>query len=166
MNRDMQITLEVNHQAENFYPDAIQLGDHAAYALKARRRSQLTGLENLAENALKVSDVLDYVKRQTARFLEWRQTLPPAAAPQGNASRSGDDPEILGFGERLRWHLEKDLEKRCDNICDRLKIDKKGEENRKLRRRVYLLLIRQFIRQMVIEYEFRVSFADAKKGEA
>ena len=35
MKKEMQIILEVNNQAENFYEDAILLGDHAAYALKA-----------------------------------------------------------------------------------------------------------------------------------
>ncbi len=76
MKQEMQIILEVNDQAELFYEDAIQIGDHAAYALKARHRSQMTGLENVAESALKASDVLDYVKRQTARFPYWRQNFP------------------------------------------------------------------------------------------
>jgi hypothetical protein len=156
MNREMQIILEVNQQAENFYDDAVLLGDHAAYALKARRRSQMTGLENVAESALKASDVLDYVKRQTARFVDWRQDMPGAPSKQG-------------FGERLKEFLEKRLAERRDVICSekRLNISDKTDEGRLLRRRIYLLLIRQFLRQMVAQYEYRVSLDnlnDAKKG--
>ena len=170
MKKDMQIILEVHNQAENFYPDAVLLGDHAAYALKARRRSQMTGLETLAESALKVSDILDYIKRQTARFVDWRQTFAPAATNQANGSASGsgaeDDPANMGFGERLKRYVEKDLLEKRNTICskNRLNIDDTTEEGRKLRRRVYLLLIRQFTRQMVREYEFRVSFDSTKKG--
>ncbi|GEM_PF-803462 len=167
ISKDRQIALEVNNQAENFYEDAVQLGDHAAYVLKARHRSQLTGLENLAESAWKVSDVLDYVKRQTARFIYQRQTWPQEAQNQAGGT-DRDASATLGFGERLLSYLEKNLEKRCDEICRRLEIKADSDEGRKQRRRVHLLLIRQFIRQMVIEYEFRVSFEteNAKKGEA
>lgn len=166
ISKDRQIILEVNNLAENFYEDAVQLGDHAAYALKARRRSQLTGLENLAESAWKVSDVLDYVKRQTARFIYWRQTWPQDAQKQTGGRAVRDASATLGFGERLLSYLQDDLKDKCKTICDTLEIKGDSDEGRKLRRRVYLLLIRQFVRQMVIEYEFQVGFEGAKKGEA
>jgi len=154
MKREMQIILEVNHQAENFYEDAILLGDHAAYALTIRHRSQMTGLENIAESALKTSDVLDYVKRQTARFAYWRQDFPNGEASKGS------------FGERLRTYLEEELAKKRDVICrERLKIGDKTDEHRQIRRRVYLLLMRQFLRNMIAHYEYRVSFSETpKKG--
>jgi hypothetical protein len=44
MNREMQIILEVNIQAEKFYDQAIRLGEHAAFVLGRDRRSQMTGL--------------------------------------------------------------------------------------------------------------------------
>ena len=154
MKIEMQIILEVNHQAENFYEDAILLGDHAAYALTIRHRSQMTGLENIAECALKASDVLDYVKRQTARFAYWRQDFPNGEASKGS------------FGERLRTYLEEELAKKRDVICrERLKIGDKTDEHRQIRRRVYLLLMRQFLRNMIAHYEYRVSFSETpKKG--
>jgi len=153
MNKDMQIIREVNIQAEYFYADAIQLGNHAAYALRKNHRSQLTGLENLANSALKVADILDYVKRQTARFPYWREGFPPAENP------------TQSFGERLKDYLEIKLQERRDIICGpkMLNIDNKTEENRHLRRRIYLLLIRQFLRQMIIQYEFNVSFDGSRK---
>jgi hypothetical protein len=154
MKQEMQIILEVSNQAENFYEDAIQLGDHAAYALTIRHRSQMTGLENIAESALKYSDVLDYIKRQTARFSYWRQDFPNGEAPKGS------------FGERLKVQLEDDLAKKRDVICkEKLKIGDKSDKDRQVRRRVYLLLIRQFLRHMVAQYEYRVSFSELpKKG--
>lgn len=160
MRQEMQIILEVSDQAELFYEDAIQIGDHAAYVLKARHRSQMTGLENVAESALKASDVLDYVKRQTARFSYWRQNF-PASEDVNNGVGSY---EI--FGERLKNYLEDTLAKMRDSICkDKLKIGDKTDADRHTRRRVYLLLIRQFLRQVVIQYEYRVSFVSTKKGD-
>ena len=148
MNKGMQIIREVNIQAENFYEDAIQLGDHAAYALTKAHRSQMTGLENIAESALKASDILDYIKRQTARTLSWRQVFP------------GEKPSDEAFGERLKNYLEKELARKRDAICGSkmLRIGNETDEDKTLRRHVYLLLIRQFIRQVVAEYEYRVSF--------
>jgi len=150
----MQIIREVNIQAENFYEDAVQIGDHAAYALTKAHRSQLTGLENIAEGALKVSDILDYIKRQTARFPYWRQSFP------------GEKPSDEAFGERLKNYLEKELTRKRDVICNAkmLNIGDKTDEDKTLRRRIYLLLIRQFMRQMVAEYEYRVSFERDRKG--
>jgi len=154
MNKGMQIIREVNIQAENFYEDAIQLGDHAAYALTKAHRSQMTGLENIAESALKASDILDYIKRQTARTLSWRQVFP------------GEKPSDEAFGERLKNYLEKELARKRDAICGSkmLRIGNETDEDKTLRRHVYLLLIRQFIRQVVAEYEYRVSFERDKKG--
>ena len=70
---EMQVIREVNIQAEAMYENAVQLGDHAAYVLGKKHRSQMTSLESIAESALKTSDILDYVKKQTARFDYWRR---------------------------------------------------------------------------------------------
>ena len=174
MKIEMQIILEVNNQAENFYEDAVRLGDHAAYALTIRHRSQVAGLENIAESALKVSDILDYVKRQTARFSYWRQILPADMVQRqvneiSTARRKPDenDPVYKNFGLRLRIYLEKNLKDMRNIICsrDRLNISGGTDKERELRRRVYLLLIRQFVRQMVIEYEVQGTNAEpSKKG--
>src|SRR5207248_10794597 len=109
-------------QAEIFYEDAVQRGDHAAYALTKAHRSQMTGLENIAESALKASDILDYIKRQTARFSYWRQTFP------------GEKPSDEAFGERLKNYLEGELQTRRNAICNALNISEKTDEDRTLRR--------------------------------
>lgn len=147
MNREMQIILEVNNQAEICYPEAVKLGEHAAAALRKTHRAQLTGLETVAESTSKTSDVFDYIKKQTARNSSWRQSHKDSAGE--------------GFGVRLKNYLETGLEKRVGIICsNQLKIGEESEEDKRERRRIYLLLIRQFIRQMVVEYEFQVNLGD------
>src|SRR5579885_1785174 len=110
MNYETQVMLEVSFEADEFYPQAAALGSHAAEALKDKHRSQLTGLENIAESAPKISDIMDYIKKQTARFPHWRHPL----ARGENAQQ--------GFGERLRAYLEHDLAHRRDAVCGRLQI--------------------------------------------
>ncbi len=120
----------------------------------------MTGLENIADSALKKTDIFDYIKRQTARFSFWRQSYP------GNKSQGSSDnsPDDKGFGERLLYYLEKDLEERyLKEICaeDRLNI---GKEDFYQRRRISLMLIRQFIHQMVAAYEFQVNVSNSSNG--
>jgi hypothetical protein len=134
---EMKIIREVNIQAENFYEEAKNLGDRAAVAFGEKHRSQITGLENIAESALKTSDVFDYIKRQTARHDHWRKD---------------------NFGKDLIEKLESKLGDRQKMISGRLEISEKTDEGRQERRRIHLLLIRQFVRQMAVEYEFQVSF--------
>lgn len=145
MNLEMKIIREVNIQAEQFYDDAVSLGDHAAYALKDRHRAQITGLETIAESAFKTSDVFDYVKKQTARLKEWRQPF------------SEHQDTKIGFGERLKRYLEHDLAQKMTSTCSRLDIGNTTDQEKQQRRHIYLLLIRQFLRQMAAEYEYQVS---------
>lgn len=150
MNLEMRIIREVNVEAENFYEDAISLGDHAAFALKAAHRAQITGLESIAESAFKTSDVFDYLKKQIARFTYWRLPFP-------------EHPDAtLGFGERLKRYLEQNLTQTLDALCARLK-DDQTTVDQQTRRRIHLLLIRQFLRQMAAEYEYQVSPGTKKK---
>jgi len=145
MNTAMQVVLEISFEADDFYPQAAELGHHAAEALQARHRSQMTGLENIAESTYTIANILDYIKKQTARFSHWRQ--PPARGGQAQQ----------GFGERLRACLEHDLQTRRDVVCERLKLGDASYAEKQERRRIHLLLIRQFIRSMVAAYEYEVS---------
>jgi hypothetical protein len=171
MNREMQIILEVNIQAENFYDKAAELGDHAAKVLGRNRRSQMTGLENIADSALKKTDIFDYIKRQTAKFSFWRQSHPQHSSGDKAQRLPGNGIDTKGFGERLLHYLEKDIENiYLDAICSKghLNIGKETAEELYERRHISLLLIRQFIHQMVAAYEFQVSMssnsANGKKG--
>lgn len=148
MNTAMQVTLEISFEADDFYPQAAELGHHAAQALQAKHRSQMTSLENIAESTSTIADILDYLKKQTARFSHWRQ--PP--------SRGGQAQQ--GFGERLRAYLEHDLHSRREVVCERLKLGDASYPEKLERRRIHLLLIRQFIRSMVAAYEYEVSLIE------
>lgn len=147
MNREMQIILEVKNQADVFYAEAVKLGEHAATALKKTHRAQLTGLETIAESTSKTSDVFDYIKKQTARNSSWRQM-------------HKDSPNE-GFGMRLKKYLDTNLRERTGIICkEHLEIGNESEEDQRERRRIHLLLMRQFIHHMVVEYEFQVNLGD------
>jgi hypothetical protein len=148
VNNDLKIIREVNAQAEIFYQQAKELGEHAAEVLKRGHRSQMTGLENIAESALKTSDIFDYIKKQTARSPAWRQ------------GRSGQTGREAAFGERLRASLEDDLGAKRDIICGHLKNTNKTDEEKQERRKVHLMLIRQFIRSMVVQYEYEISIGE------
>src|SRR5437667_2047543 len=132
----MKIILQANIEADNFYNEAVKLGDNAVYTLKAKDRTQMTNLENIAESAFKATDILDYIKKQTARFTYWRQPFPE------------DKDANVGFGERLKDYLENQLKTTMENVCspNRLDIGNTTDEHKQERRRIYLLLIRQFIR--------------------
>ncbi|HKV57086.1 MAG TPA: hypothetical protein VJO32_02355 [Ktedonobacteraceae bacterium] len=149
----MKIISEVSNQAEKLYENAIALGDHAAHVLKAAHRAQMTSLENIAESTFKTSDVFDYIKKQTARFPYWRQSMPESQSSPGN--EDANQP----FGIRLKNYLEQYLKKAADDICDpsHLNIGNTTDKEKQERRRIHLLLMRQSIRQMVAQYEFRVS---------
>lgn len=139
---EMKIIREVNIQAESFYEEAKNLGNRAAVAFGQQHRAQISGLENIAESALKTSDVFDYIKRQTARREYWRQD---------------------NLGKDLIQALEGDLATSQKRISDGLKISEKTDAGRQERRRIHLLLIRQFVRQMAVHYEFLVSFGTGER---
>lgn len=138
---EIKIVREVSIQAEALYEDSKQLGDLATLHFGDRHRAQITGLESIAESTFKTSDILDYIKRQSARQEHWRKD---------------------NFGRKLIATLETLLESRRNTICNNLGIGNKTDDDRQERRRIYLLLMRQFIRQMAVEYEYQVSYS---KGE-
>lgn len=153
MNKQMQIIREVNIEAEEFYQQAIDLGMHAANVLTKGHRSQMTGLENIANTAQKTTDVFDYIKRQTARFSDWQQ-----------GDQNAEQPD-MPFGLRLKKALE-GLKQQREDLCtpERLDISNETPADKHLRQRVYLLLIRQFIHQMVVHYEFHLNFPNGVEG--
>jgi hypothetical protein len=117
----------------------------------------MTGLENIADSALKRTDVFDYIKRQTAKFPFWRQSYPGNKA-QGSSNKSPDDK---GFGERLLYYLEEEMDEiYLPEICDENRLNIRKEDLYE-RRRISLMLIRQFVHQMVAAYEFQVNMPNS-----
>jgi hypothetical protein len=133
---------EVDHIAntQSFYDDAERLGTHAARALTDKKRSQITGLETLANSTQRVSDIFDYIKLRTARQEEWR---------------TGD------FGPELLDHMQTTLLDQRDRAFRALPDDLPDvspEEQQHIQERrqqlLYLLLIRVFLAHLAAQYEY------------
>lgn len=130
MDERMKILKEVAIRGDKFRNYSEDLGKIAAKAFGTKKH-QMRSLENIANSAMKISDVLDYIKRQTGKSkpnAEWKKE---------------------GFGKTLLQEIEEQRIKERDKICQTLGID---SEEKKLE--IYLLLVREFIRQIVIHYEY------------
>lgn len=144
MNQDMLFLQEVAIQADAFYEQGEQFGEWAAEALR-NQRSQITNLENIANTSLKVSDVLNYLKKQTAKARQnagWRQ----------RSNRNNTSQNALG-GAMIEF-ISNDLKNRRDTVCNKVARDR-VEITEERKQEVYLLLIREFIRQVAAQYELR-----------
>ena len=151
MKKRIELIIRVNKEAgsEEFYQKSQDLGILAAQSFREeqgrerqqRHRAQMTGLENIAETTLKVTDVLDYVKKQTARQKGWQKEV------GANKER---------FGEVLKKEIESGLKTFVDNVCNGF-IESVTDEGKRDRQEAYLQLVRQFIRQLVVRYEYQVS---------
>lgn len=153
LNKRTMIMIRVNEQAEQFYEQSQKLGILAAQSFqevrgveKGRHRAQMTGLENIADTTLKVSDVLDYIKKQIARRQGWTTLI-----------------DGQSFGEKLKNYIEKDLEGARNKVCASVGIGDQKEEEQRERQKIYLDLVRQFVRQIVVQYEY---FIAASEGVA
>ncbi|MBA2678587.1 MAG: hypothetical protein H0U76_09390 [Ktedonobacteraceae bacterium] len=154
LSRRTMIILRVNEQAEDFYEKSKELGTRAARSFdtqgreREKHRSQMTGLENIAETTLKATDVLDYIKKQMAR------------------ERSGWTIPEQQFGEHLKRYIEdKDgLKVAVDAVCTSVGIGDTTEEDRRERKHVRLLLIRQLIRQVVVQFEYEDSELEKRRN--
>lgn len=117
---------------ETFYAKAEELGKKAAGALTRSKRSQITGLEAVANSALKTSDVFDFIKVRSARHKEWHS-----------------------WGPELLKYFRGELGKQRRQICqETLKINPQSVDGLY----VHLLLIREFVRQLSAHYEYKCEF--------
>jgi hypothetical protein len=136
----MKIVKEIALKADNddFYNKAKKFGETAARAFGNRHKSQMKNLENIANSTLKVSDVLDYIKKQVSKPKDsWKQN---------------------DFGEQLKVHIEGDIRtKNRKVICRTLDIQEDSPEAQ----RIYLNLTREFVRQLVVHYEYTVALPGA-----
>lgn len=134
----IQIIREVSLCADlpGFYEKSEALGNKAATALTRKKRAQISGLENIANSALNVTDVFDFIKVRSARHKEWQEgnwgpeLLNLPARQCGTEKRTAsiqasDSQKYFGLGSGV-----------ADGIL------------------VHLLLIREFVRQMAAQYEY------------
>lgn len=162
--RRIEILRAVNEAAEKFYDTSQELGILAAAAFREQRenqrerhRAQMTGLENIAETTMKVSDVLDYIKKQTARQPGWYKKRDLKGLSDDLENTRAQEYAGRCFGEILKEYIEKDLAKTCTTICGSLGIDPANDTDLPDRQQVFLHLIRQLVRQLVVHYEYTIS---------
>ncbi|MBV9688663.1 MAG: hypothetical protein JO202_03025 [Ktedonobacteraceae bacterium] len=160
MTKRMKLIIRVNEQAgsEEFYKKSQHLGLLAVQCFREeqeRHRSQMTGLENIAETTLKVTDVLDYIKKQTAHQREKQGQR----EQQGWKKKVGANGEL--FGQVLKEDIETGLDSFINKVCENF-INSTTDEGKQERQEVHLLLIRQLIRQLVVRYEYEMSLIEEK----
>lgn len=146
MNQGMKIIKEVAQVADrdDFYGRAKTLGETASRAFGERHRSQMTSLENIANSTLKVTDVLDFIKKQFAK------------------SKRNEGWRNENFGIELQKYIEQSLQKRREEICHVLEgVEEESVEGQ----RIYLNLIREFVRQLVVHYEYLSSGGEPDGGD-
>lgn len=129
----MKVLKEVGLCADIFRQKTEELGKIAAAAFGDKHKSQMKNLETIANSALKVSDVLDYIKRQTGR------------------AKTGEGWKHQQLGSTLIEIIEGQIQHQRATICNTLTLN---DDLDKLD--VYLLLIREYVRQMVIHFEFEI----------
>ena len=145
MNQQMKILKEIAQivDSDDFYTQAKKFGEIASGAFGPRHRNQMTNLESIANSTLKVTDVLDYIKKQVAR------------ADKNKTWRKNN------FGIELLKCIEQNLRERRKEICARLE---GVEENSVDGQRAYLNLIRGFVCQLVVHYEYRITVGGEPNG--
>ncbi len=173
-NLKLKILTLVSNRIEDIYEKHIQqMGVRASET--GIKRNQMTGLENVADSSLKVSDLFDYVKRQTARaknYREWQTAINNSSAFKQGSSQSITFGELMlfylqGSNDANRFNLKVGLPALRDNIYTALALQGQDQEEADLlKREIHLQLCRQFVRKLVIQYEFTDRFQkDSNKGQ-
>ena len=125
--------IAVQTSKEEFYLKAEELGTKAAKIFtEGKGKAQLNNLLNVVHSSTRVTDTIDYIKRQIGH---------------GNRGFEKDD-----FGNELIHFLYSELKIVRNSISSELK-DLNLDEYQL--QQIHLLLCRQFINSMVIHYNYR-----------
>jgi hypothetical protein len=144
MNHDewllrLKIDKMVAIESDKFYEQTETLGDIAAQAFKdneaQKRNSQINGLKNICYSASRLSDIYDFIKRQTGRS-------------------KGEKWGFQGFGSDLLQKLQ-GLADRAKNIVENLGIVDK-EEKLAWQRQIHILLCREYVKHLAAHFLYRL----------
>jgi hypothetical protein len=131
-----EITLRrrISARSDSYYDDTKALGDIACEAFR-QSKAQIRNLENIANSAVQVTDILDFVKRQTGR------------------SKPSVQWCYLDLGQKLLNRLDESLRKEAqvifDNLTNEIENHQMGIDDL---RRIHLFLCREFIRHLSAHY--------------
>jgi len=133
VKRRMQIIRLVSLKADSFYEDTQELARQGQKALEEMGKSQLKNLKGVADYALKVSDVLNYIKQQGARHSGWRKD---------------------NFADKLITKIEGKVRKDMEETCSQLTSPPASELEKQ---EIYLMLIREYMKQFTTHYFYSSS---------
>ncbi len=124
MNRALFLKMiKEKTDTENFYTTMKNLGEKAVR--DNIKRNQISNLENIANSTFKVSDIIDYIKRQTARHREWQK----------------------GVGDNLLNFINRDVTTASKMIKSKLNEDIP-------QRKIQLQLLRELIHSFAVNFEY------------
>ena len=135
---EIAIRKHIASKSDIYYETVQSLGEIAWGAFGEGRKSQIRNLENVANSASGVAEILDFVKRQTGR------------------SRPTSQWRYEDFGHELLRALDGALRKDAQSIFDEVKeAIKRHELSDDDRRRIHVLLCREFIRHLSSHYLYK-----------
>jgi len=138
MNRRLRMERAVALRAAALYETALTFGKRMARQFDDNRgRAQVKGLERLAARASVPAEVLTYVAEQTRRHRAW-----------SDHDLGTDLLAVLTDGGSDGRYAADSLYNQRDGIGDPLDLDETE------RRQVTLLLYREFLRQVTVQYLF------------
>lgn len=134
-NVHLKIMKEVSIVADGdlFMRDAEEMGERAKQVFTDKNKSQMRNLENVANSANKVTDIFNYIKRQTGK------------------DRDSKNWNKESFGRDLLERLSRIKEDKGEQIYQSLSVE--DEETKIL---INLKLIREFVSQMVVHFEYKL----------
>lgn len=136
---EITIRRAIATKSDAYYSDTQALGEIASLAFE-KNKSQMRNLESIANSAVRVSDILDYVKRQTGR------------------SRPSKQWRWQDLGHNLLKMLDETTREHAQTIVDSVRV---GVKEHRLEdddlRRVHILLCRELIRHLSIHYLYRAT---------
>lgn len=132
-NVHLKIMKEISIVADgdDFMAKAKEMGKRAKEIFKDKHKSQMRNLENVSNSAYKVTDIFNYIKRQTGK------------------DRDNNNWSKNSLGKDLLRTLMTIKEEKGNQIYQSLSLDDPED-----RLSINLSLIREFVFQMVVHYEF------------
>ncbi len=149
---EVAIRAKVSAYSDNYYEDTKQLGEIAREAFSSGAgKSQIRNLENIANSASRVADILDFVKRQSGRQKSWlhKQFGPLLLEKLDDKLRAESEKIFSDVGSATTEHPFGDSEKLQDDD----------------QRRIHILLCREFIRHLSAHYLYTLGM-QAYKNKA
>lgn len=140
---------KVSLLSDDYYEDAKPLGEIAREAFGRQNKAQMSNLENIANSATRVADILDFIKRQTGR------------------SKPGIRWLRQDFGRQLLEYLDGKLRKQAEELVGDVAAALKDPQIQTGdQQHVHILLCREFIRHLAAHYLYRLNLADRNSEES